>query len=150
MKLKMIFGFFMVLLLGACSQQSYEPKSINAETDICKICNMSITNENYAGQIILKNGDYEVFDDIGCLMEYVAMTNNEDIGAAFIKDSVQNKWLNVEKATYIYSSSYWTPMNYGVLAFETTEAAENWIDENGEGEFLTYDQLHNFNWGIHH
>ena len=49
---------------------------------------------------------------------------------------------NVENATYIYSRDYWTPMNYGVLAFSTKEAAENWMDENGEGEFLTYDQLY--------
>ena len=58
-------------LLGACSEKTFEPKSINAETDICKICNMSIAHEDYAGQIVFKNGDYEMFDDIGCLMEFM-------------------------------------------------------------------------------
>lgn len=139
----------MVGLMG-CSEKTYEPKEINAETDICKVCNMSIAYEDYAGQLVFKNGDYEVFDDLGCLIEFMTDTDESEIGAAFIKDASENQWINVEEATYIYSKDYWTPMNYGVLAFRSKEAAEQFIKENGEGEFLTYDQLFDFKWGIHH
>lgn len=48
---------------------------------------MSIVHNAYAGQIALKNGDYEIFDDIGCLMEYIVSNGDEEIGAAYIKDA---------------------------------------------------------------
>lgn len=137
------------IILSACSN-SLEPREINKETDICKICNMTISHEDYAGQIVFKNGDYEIFDDLGCLIEFMEDTDQSEVGKAYIKDALENKWIDVESATYLYSKEYWTPMNYGVVAFETKEAAEKWIDSNGEGEFLTYDDLFNFNWGIHH
>lgn len=150
MKWRILIIAFMVLLLTACSEKTYEPREINGETDICKVCNMSIVHTDYAGQIVLKNGDYEIFDDIGCLMEYIKGIDESEIGAAFIKDANEDKWLNVKKATYIYSKDYWTPMNYGVLAFSTKEDAEKWIANNGEGEFLKYEDLKDFKWGIHH
>lgn len=137
-----------IFILSACSED-YEPKEINKETDICKICNMAISNEEYAGQIIFKNGDYEVFDDLGCLIEYMKDADQSEIGKAYIKDASTNNWIEVENAIYVYSKDYWTPMNYGVVAFETKKAAEQWISSNGEGKFLTFDDLFTFKWGIH-
>lgn len=139
-----------ILFLIGCSEKTYEPKTINGETDICKVCNMSIAHEDYAAQLIFTNGDYEVFDDLGCLMEFMMETEESEIGAAFIKDAEEDQWLHVKNATYIYSKDYWTPMNYGVLAFSSKEAAEQYMKEHGEGELLSYDQLFDFNWGIHH
>lgn len=137
-------------MLVGCSEKTYEPREIVSETDVCKICNMSIVHNEYAGQIALKNGDYEVFDDIGCLMEYMDANEEEEIGAAFIKDALKGEWINVFEATYVYSKDYWTPMNYGVLAFDTKEAADSWMAKEGEGKILVYEDLHDFNWGIHH
>lgn len=148
-KTTLIFIVTIIFLVG-CSEKSYEPKAINPETDICKVCNMSIAHEDYAGQLVFTNGDYEVFDDLGCLIEFVMDIEESEIGAAFIKDAKKDQWLDVKNATYIYSKDYWTPMNYGVLAFSSKEAAEQFINENGEGEFLTYEQLFDFDWGIHH
>lgn len=151
MKKTLIIAIFLIVIgiLSACSE-NLEPREINQETDICKICNMSIAHLDYAGQIVFKNGDYEVFDDLGCLMEYMEDADESEIGKAYIKDAMEDKWIEVENATYVYSKDYWTPMNYGVVAFETKEAADKWISENGEGEFLTYDDLFDFNWGVHH
>lgn len=137
-----------IAIVSGCSE-SLEPREINKETDICKICNMSIAHEDYAGQIVFKNGDYEVFDDLGCLIEYMKDAEQSEIGKAYIKDAIENKWIDVKNATFVYSKQYWTPMNYGVVAFDTKTAAEEWISSNGDGEFLTYDDLFTFNWGIH-
>lgn len=150
MKKNIVFTFLIVVMgiLSACSE-SLEPREINKETDICKICNMSIAYEDYAGQIVFKNGDYEVFDDLGCLMEFLADTDESEVGKAYIKDASENKWIDVKNATYLYSKDYWTPMNYGVVAFEKKEAAEDWISKNGDGKYLTYEDLFDFKWGIH-
>jgi len=148
-KIVMVFIAAITLLVG-CSEKTYEPRAINPETDICKVCNMSIAHQDYAGQLVFKNGDYEIFDDLGCLIEFMEDTEESEVGAAFIKDASEDQWINIENATYIYSEEYWTPMYYGVLAFSSKEAAENYMEENGEGDFLTYDDLFDFNWGIHH
>lgn len=144
------FTIFMSFLLVGCSEQAYEPKEINKETDICKVCNMGISFEDFAGELIYKNGDYEVFDDLGCLVEFLKDVDESDVGAAYIKSADGAEWLPVEEATYVYSKDYWTPMNYGVLAFPSKDAAEQYMKENGEGEVYSYEQLDDFQWGIHH
>lgn len=136
-------------VLWGCSEKTFEPREIVSETDVCKICNMSIVHNAYAGQIALKNGDYEIFDDIGCLIEYIASNGDEEIGAAYIKDASKNEWIDVFEAVYVYNKEYWTPMNYGVVAFDTKQAAQEWMTQEGEGKLLHYKDLHNFNWGIH-
>ncbi|MFJ7952922.1 nitrous oxide reductase accessory protein NosL [Lysinibacillus sp. NPDC096418] len=136
-------------LLVGCSENAYGPREIVSETDVCEICNMSIVHNEYAGQIALKNGDYEIFDDLGCLIEYINANGKEEIGAAYIKDTRENEWMNVFEATFVYNKDYWTPMNYGVLAFDTKEAADSWMAKEGNGKVLAYEDLLEFNWGIH-
>lgn len=137
-----------VLILAACSEKTYEPREINPETDVCYMCNMSITHVDYAAQVVLKNGDHVAFDDLGCLMEYVLEQGKDKIGAGFIRDTNSSKWLNIEEAIYVYSKEYWTPMNYGVLAFSSHEEASDYIQEQ-PGEIVPYEELLTFNWGVH-
>lgn len=139
---------FVIFLLSACGNEAYEPRDINAETDVCKICNMSVTSVDYAAQAVLKNKDTVVFDDLGCLMAYIEGNGDKEIGAAYIRDTNSSKWLNIKEASYVYSADYWTPMNYGVLAFATKEEAESYVKEQ-PGKMLVYGDLATFNWGVH-
>ena len=146
--LKWIVLFLVLFVLTSCSEKSYEPREINPETDVCYMCNMSVTDVDYAAQVVLKNGDHVVFDDLGCLMEYVLEYGEEEIGAGFIRSTNSAKWLNIEEATYVYSKDYWTPMNYGVLAFGSKDEANQYISEE-PGEIIPYEELLTFNWGVH-
>lgn len=145
---KWIVLLLVLTVLAACSEKTYEPREINSETDVCAICNMSITHVDYAAQIVLKNGDHLVFDDLGCLMDYIIENGESEIGAGFIRDTNSTNWLNIKEATYLYSKDYWTPMNYGVLAFSSQEEAEKYNVEQA-GEFIPYEELLTFNWGVH-
>jgi copper chaperone NosL len=138
-----------ILLLAGCGNKEYKPKEISVETDVCEICNMTISHLDYAGQIVFKNNDYLVFDDLGCLMEYIIDHGESEIGAAYIKDESTNEWINVKEAVYIYEANYWTPMNYGVLAFASRESADAYMSKNGQGKQLGYKDLFTFEWGIH-
>lgn len=146
--LKWIVFTLALLILAACSEQTYEPREINPETDVCYMCNMSITHVDYAAQVVLTNGDQVAFDDLGCLMEYVLENGEEKIGDGFIRDTNSSKWLNIEEAVYVYSKEYWTPMNYGVLAFSTQEEVNQYTAER-PGELVPYEELLTFNWGVH-
>lgn len=139
------------ILLTACGEKTYEPHDINHDTDICKICNMSIVHDDFAGQIIEKNGDYEVFDDIGCLVEKMQRDGlgEQDIGAAFIKDTETNEWINIFSATYLYDKDFFTPMNYGVLVFNDEKEAQAYQQQEGKGTLMKYQDLADFKWGIH-
>ncbi|WP_246027653.1 nitrous oxide reductase accessory protein NosL [Lysinibacillus antri] len=148
MKWKLVLVVGLLMILAACS--SKEPRDINSATDVCEVCNMSVSSEEHAAQIVMDNGDYTVFDDLGCLMEFMMDADASEIGGAFVKDASENKWLNIEKATYVYSEGNWTPMNYGVLAFDSKKSAENWIEKEGMGKLLSYDDLQGFEWGVHH
>lgn len=140
----------LVLFLQACGNKEYKPRKIVSETDICKICNMSIVHKEYAGEIALKNGDYEIFDDLGCLIEYMKDMDKDNLGKAFIKDESGKKWLDVKTASYVYDKDIWTPMSYGVIAFSTKEKAKKYIKKEGKGELLSYADLNTFKWGVHH
>lgn len=142
--------FAAVLLLQACSDKDYKPRGIVSETDVCKVCNMSIVHEEYAGQIALSNGDYEMFDDLGCLIEYMKNLNKGDIGKAFIKDEGEKNWVDVKTASYVYDKDIWTPMSYGVIAFESKDSAQQYIDKEGKGQLMSYSDLDSFKWGVHH
>ncbi|ETT82200.1 nitrous oxide reductase accessory protein NosL [Viridibacillus sp. FSL R5-0477] len=139
-----------VLLLQACSNKDFKPRGIVSETDVCKVCNMSIVHEEYAGQIALSNGDYEMFDDLGCLIEYMKNLNKGDVGKAFIKDEGEKNWVDVKTASYVYDKDIWTPMSYGVIAFESKDSAQQYIDKVGKGQLLSYSDLDSFKWGVHH
>lgn len=145
---KWITLFVLVALLTACGNDTYEPREINAETDVCYICNMSVTHVDYAAQAVLKNSDVVVFDDLGCLMEYIAEHGEDDIGASYIRDNNSPQWLNIKEATFVYSKDNWTPMNYGVLAFASKEEAKKHM-EDSKGEELSYEDLLTFDWGVH-
>lgn len=139
---------FVMLVLTACGNEAYEPRDVNPEIDVCKICNMSVTSVDYAAQVVLKNKDTLVFDDLGCLMAYIEQNGESDIGAAYIRDTNSSKWLNIKDASYVYSADYWTPMNYGVLAFASKKEAESYTKEQ-PGKLLAYEDLATFNWGVH-
>ena len=150
MKLKWLLSTVVaVLFLTGCGDKEYNPKEISAETDVCEVCNMTIAHMDYAGQIVFKNNDHLVFDDLGCLMEYIIDNGDGNIGAAYIKDESTHKWINVKDAVYVYEANYWTPMNYGVLGFADEQSAKDYMAENGEGKQLVYDDLLTFEWGIH-
>ncbi|VEI05810.1 nitrous oxide reductase accessory protein NosL [Kurthia zopfii] len=135
------------ILLAGCGNKDFEAKEINPQTDICKICNMSIANEKYAGQIALKNGDYQMYDDLGCLMQSYNKTKHDDIGEAFIKDQAGKEWLNVEKSAFVYEKSIPTPMSYGVVAFKDEAAAKEYVKKQGTGKVMNFDELKSFDWG---
>lgn len=145
---RMLIVAVSIIFLAACSEQTYEPRDVNPETDVCKICNMSITHVNYAAQAVLKNGDHIVFDDLGCLMDYISQNGEDEIGASYIRAANSSEWLNIKEAVYVYSKDYWTPMNYGVLAFNSQTEAENYMNEE-PGKLLQYEDLLTLNWGVH-
>lgn len=146
--MKKIASFFFVCFLVACSgAKTYEPEEINPDVDVCVVCNMSITAEPYATEIILKDGTVHKFDDIGCMIEWMNKSN-EDIAKKYVRDVTNGEWIELEHAVFVYNSNYWTPMNYGVVSFANEKHAKVYMEQEGNGELWTYEQLKKHRWGF--
>jgi len=137
-----------VVMLAACGGEKYEAQAINEETDVCVICKMAIKDDQFATQIITKDGQSLKFDDIGCLNTWKTENGTDTIGAAFVRDYDSKQWIRYEKAYYAYDSSYQTPMAYGIVSFEKEADAKAFIAEQGKGKLMTADELANHSWEV--
>jgi len=103
-----------VFILSACGNKVVEPVAINDATDTCEVCNMAVVDNQHATQIVLENGKSIVFDDVGCMYEWLEGNSNETIAAEFVRDYNDKEWVLVDDATYVYNQSVKTPMAYNV------------------------------------
>lgn len=147
--MKKFFILCFVIFLFGCSQEiSYEPREINPDIDVCEVCNMSIVHTDYATQLIEKDGTIHIYDDIGCMFEYLSKEGQEkEIEVMYVRDTATSDWLNIEEAYFVYDPDYWTPMMYGVISFKTIENAESFIEKEGKGKLVTYEDLNDLDWG---
>jgi copper chaperone NosL len=135
--------------LSGCGINDNAPRPLNPEVDTCAVCHMSIVDEEYAAQTVFANGDYEVFDDLGCMVQYAVQQQTANVGANYVKDAKTDEWLDANKATYVYHPDFWTPMSYGVLAFATSQQAEAYIESKGKGTMMKQEDLQQHKWGVH-
>lgn len=139
MKYKIVVIGIMILLLGACGDISYEPVTINSETDTCDMCSMGIQDKQSSAQIIEKDGTPKKFDDIGCLVTFM-QENIEEQAEAYVRDHRSNEWVNMETSYFIQSNDIVSPMSYGIIAFTTEKDAKEWYQEHG-GDIYSKDEL---------
>lgn len=139
-----------IALLTACGGETYKPLPINEDTDKCAICNMAIKDDQYATQIVTKDGQSFKFDDLGDMHVWMERNGTDTIGAAFVRDYHSREWIRYEKAYYVYDPSITTPMAYGVVSFEKEEDAEAFISQMGTGKLMTADDLKHHTWQSTH
>ncbi|UOE53070.1 nitrous oxide reductase accessory protein NosL [Cytobacillus oceanisediminis] len=120
----------LVILLSACSSSASEPAEIKQNQDSCDNCNMGIAELESAAQLILESGEPVLFDDIGCLTQYI-QTENPEYDAAFVHDYLSREWISFEASSFIQNGNIESPMSYGIAAFESLEKAEEYQKKNG-------------------
>ncbi len=103
---------------------------------ICNDCDMMIKTYKNSAQLIKKNGNVYVFDDIGCLLSWVkseGLKDDEYQAFVFVKDI--EAYIMAEDAWYIRDGS--TPVGYGFEAFQMAlEARRNsQLTSQAEGQF---------------
>ena len=114
-----VIGWVMfILLLAGCGNDEVSPVDINEATDTCEVCNMAVIDNQHASQIVLENGKSLIFDDIGCLNDWLDSNENEKIAAEFVRDYNDEEWVLMDEATYVYNQSVKTPMAYNVVSFK--------------------------------
>lgn len=147
--LLLIVGLF---VLSGCGQEvSIEPREVNPEIDACEVCNMSVAHVDFATQLIESDGTVHMYDDIGCMVEYVnGEGQNKEIAGQYVRDFESLEWVPIEQAYHAYHPEFWTPMAYGVVSFSSKERAEDYIKQEGKGEVIDYSGLAKLDWTMHH
>lgn len=143
-----------LILLGAlsgCNATSMQPEDINSEIDVCEVCNMGISNENFATEVVTDNGEIYKFDDLGCMGEFVESNSkllNKRTSKQFVRDIETGEWVPIEEAYYAFDEEFWTPMANGVISFKNKQRAENYVNDQGTGVIYDYHDLlkHEWSW----
>ena len=57
--------------LAACAGGPPEPAPIVLDEDACSHCRMTISEREYAAELVTREGQVERFDDVGCLAAWL-------------------------------------------------------------------------------
>ena len=145
-KLGWILCVSLFIILAACGDKETEPVAIDEATDTCSTCNMAVTDNQFATQVILESGKSLVFDDLGCMHDWLSKNKDEKIDTEFVRDFDNEEWVKADEATYVYDKSVKTPMAYNMISFKDSEDAKAYAKDHKESVVLKANELDDHAW----
>ncbi|MCK6545472.1 nitrous oxide reductase accessory protein NosL [Myxococcota bacterium] len=98
--------------------------------DTCARCRMHIAQHGFAGQMRDSDGTRANYDDVGCLLISVWKKHRE-VPQVWVEAHDTGKMTALLSATLVVDSRLATPMGYGIIAFESADAARGFVTEQG-------------------
>ncbi|MEM4408749.1 MAG: nitrous oxide reductase accessory protein NosL [Candidatus Caldarchaeum sp.] len=128
---------FLILIAASCGKERGEVKPVTVYygEDICDLCKMIISEEEFSAQAVLEGGGAAKFDDIGCAMHYLKVKPQVKVVAIFVRDYGTKEWIRGEGAYYVVTNKVKTPMGHGIVAFRERATAERLAGEK-EGRVI--------------
>jgi copper chaperone NosL len=118
---------------------SVAPAAIRPGEDSCAHCRMTLVSARTAAQIVAPGDEPVIFDDLGCLRDYL---NGHELRAdarVYVADHRTGAWLNAASAV-ITRTAIATPMSSGLLAHADAASRDADPDARG-GTAVTADRL---------
>jgi copper chaperone NosL len=106
----------LVAIMAACTSGPVRPVSIDTRNDMCAYCRMIVSDQRAAAQIVAPGEEARIFDDIGCLRDYLARHQMTRDAAVFVADHRTGEWAPARDAVYTISTGRRTPMASGIVA----------------------------------
>lgn len=130
------------LLLTACTSQPSgpQPPEISYGQEMCDQCGMMIDEPRFAAAILLTNGEYRKFDDVGEMLVYQMEHPEDQVSAWFVHDYNSQGWIRGETAFYVRSEELHTPMGMGIAAFADESDAQDFAAQV-DGQVYTLDEI---------
>lgn len=150
-----IWWVIFTLIGVACRAGNGDPRppELMLGSDVCEECGMVVSDARYAAATIIESGPLtesgsltqsghtHKFDDLAEMFIFQAKHPEDVVRAWFVHDYETETWLRGETAVYVMSEAIHSPMGYGVVAFETREAAEVFAADLAEAQIFTFDEL---------
>jgi copper chaperone NosL len=104
-------------LMSAACGGSGEPRpaALDLGRDACSHCRMAIVSTTTAAQIVAPGEEPRLFDDLGCLRDFVAVTPVPPDAVVFVADHRTGDWILARQAVYTRTTLQ-TPMASGLIA----------------------------------
>jgi len=117
-----------------------EPFAFGSDQDA--FCRMTITDPQFATQIVTLTGRVYKFDSVECMRGFInaGSVRDEDVYGIWVTDSATHSLIQAEVATYVRSGDIHSPMGGGLIAFAESQAAESLAESNG-GQILDWGRL---------
>jgi copper chaperone NosL len=99
----------------SCAASSLGPAEIRLGEDACAHCRMTLLSSRTAAQIVAPAEEPIMFDELGCLRDYLSQHSMADGARVFVADHRTGAW--VDAATAIFTKTpLSTPMSSGLIA----------------------------------
>jgi copper chaperone NosL len=139
-KMSLVAGlFFCLLTIAGCHKAATSPENIGAD-DACYFCKASITEPDFAAEIITKSGSLYKFDDMACLIASAKIIGKENIKSFYVMDDQTKAWLPAEQAQFVHSDKLHTPRGGGFIAFKDALKAQD-LASRFQAELLKFNDL---------
>ena len=104
------------LLTAACGGSGrMQPVAIDPGRDACSHCRMAIVSTTTAAQVVAPGEEPRLFDDLGCLRDFVASSPGGPDAIVFVADHRTGAWIEARHAVFT-KTSLQTPMGSGLVA----------------------------------
>lgn len=126
-----------VLWLASCGGDAGGPVVIDTMHDACGQCRMIVSDVRLAAQIVAPGEEPRVFDDIGCLRDYLAVHPSASEGLmgadltvrtassrVFVSDHRTGEWVDARSAVYTRTRSLYTPMGSRIVAHASVRSRD--------------------------
>jgi copper chaperone NosL len=123
------------VVLAACAAG---PDAVHWGVEECARCQMVISDERFAGQVVDRRGNTYKFDAIECMAAFLndAQVADADIHSVWVADGTDG-WAAAAEATFVHSPDIRSPMGGGFTAHADAGMARQLQAEVG-GELLTW------------
>lgn len=121
----------LVLVLGAgvlgagCAPGEVQPEPLAVGQESCAFCRMTVSQPEFASQLLVEGELPKFFDDLGCLHSYlISATPGPEGGVIFVADHRTREWVRSDGAVYTRASVLATPMSSHLVAHATIDSRE--------------------------
>lgn len=129
-----------VIVATGCNSDG--PPSLRYGQESCTHCRMIVNDDRFAAAFVAKSGEPAKFDDVGCLVEYMA-ANPGATGNVWVRGYQSGQWHDARTAYFAYGPKLHTPMASGLAAVASQGEADALATEWG-GKTLRFDELSAF------
>ena len=113
----------LALLGTACAGGANGPVAIDLGRDACSHCRMAIVSTTTAAEIVAPGEEPRLFDDVGCLRDFVAAAPPAPDAVVFVADHRTGSWVEARRAVFT-KTSLQTPMGSGLIAHADVESRD--------------------------
>lgn len=133
-------ALLLAISFGSCSTG---PEAFVAGRDVCAFCKMGISDLRYGAEAITTKGKIYKFDDLHCLIAFLASGDVKDKNFArllVVDLQKPNTFVDAGRAVYLRGPQFKSPMGSNTAAFATSIAASG-FKEPGQAELLDWHTL---------